>query len=84
MSLPKTRVRVKIRKLGDSQFKLLLFDAESETIEGLIAKVRNKLNLPSSYSLMMLEGGGKVEDLQEIMFDDKIEITEEETNNQIA
>ena len=57
---------------------MLVFNEANESLVSLTAKIRDKLSLPDTYRLLMLLDGGKIDEIEQIMFDDKIEICTEE------
>ncbi|CDW88028.1 UNKNOWN [Stylonychia lemnae] len=82
--MSREKMRIKIRKYADSQFKILVFNQEEETLASLMEKIQTKLYLPTSYQTLILEGGGKIEDVNEIVFDDKVEIIDDTPSQQPA
>ena len=59
---------------GELLFKLLVFDEDKDTLPSLMHKIRQKLDLDNQHNILQLVGGGKIEEIHEIMLHDEIEI----------
>ena len=57
---------------------MLIFDPQNETLISLTDKIREKLKVSSNYRLLMFVDGGIIDDIAQIMHDDKIEILSKE------
>ena len=70
----KSLMRLKIRRFGDIISKVLTFNPDEETLPSLLNKIRMKLDLDNTYNILQLSGGGKIEEVTDLVFDDLVEI----------
>ena len=64
------RIKIRKRKPGDDDLKLLIFDPTWETIPSLMNLMRQKLGLDNKHNIVHLIRGGIIEEINEIQDDD--------------